>query len=375
VSRRIVHVLAPAPYGGLERVVHALAVGQQSRGDDVSVIALVDAGAPEVSLLPELRAEGVRVAPLALPARAYGAQLALLGDTVSRLRPDVLHSHGYLADVLVALSSWRGNSAIVSTVHGFTGGDWKNRLYEWMQRRAYRRFDAVVAVSGRLASDLTRGGVPAKRLHALPNAWASGPTPLVPPLARELLAVPDDAFSIGWVGRVSHEKGLDVLVDALPRLADLNWRLTVLGDGRERMALERRVQELGLASRVNWRGVVANAAEVMRAFDLLVLSSRTEGTPMTLFEAMHGGVPVVTTAVGGIPDVVSPDEALLVASEDPRALASAIRAVRDDREGAAWRVARARERLSTEFGVHRWLERYDRIYDGIHTPAQEEKAS
>lgn len=378
MSRRVVHVLAPAPYGGLERVVHSLAVGQQSRGDEVSVVALVDAGEPEVPLVAQLRADGVPVVPIALPTRAYGARLALLGDAVARLRPDVLHSHGYLADVHVALSGWRGGSALVSTVHGFTGGGWRNRFYEWLQRRAYRHFDAVVAVSARLASELGRRGVPAKRLHAVPNAWAGGRAPLSAPLARELLAVPHDAFSIGWVGRVSREKGLDVLVEALPRLVAMDWRLTILGDGRERAGLERRVEELGLASRVRWRGVVSNAAEVVRAFDLLVISSRTEGTPMTLFEAMEGGVPVVTTAVGGVPDVVSPTEAVLVAPEDSGALASAIRAVHDDPASAARRAARAGARLSAEFAAGHWLERYDRIYDGIHTPSsppREEKAS
>jgi glycosyltransferase involved in cell wall biosynthesis len=362
------HVLAPASYGGLERVVQLLAAGQRARGDDVHVMALLDQRAAEPSLIAALRSDGVNVLPVALPPRAYLAQLRLMRQACSRLRPDVLHSHGYLTDVLAAVSARSIETPLVATVHGFTSGDWKNRLYEWMQCRAYRRFDAVVAVSRRLADDLAKRGVPANRLHSVPNAWADTDPPLAVQLARRTMDVPDGVFSIGWIGRVSHEKGLDVLIEALPALGEFPWRLTVLGDGRERAPLERRVKELGLDSHVMWRGVVPEASSMVRAFDLFVISSRTEGTPMTLFEAMSGEVPLVVTSVGGIPDVVTPAEAVLVPPQDPQALTSAIRAVHDDRSSALKRASAARARLR-DFAFQPWLERYDDIYNSAQVAA------
>jgi glycosyltransferase involved in cell wall biosynthesis len=112
-------------------------------------------------------------------------------------------------------------------------------------------------------------------------------------------------------------------------------------------------------------GQVTEAARLIKAFDVLVLSSRTEGTPMVLFEAMAARVPVVATAVGGVPDVVSQNEALLVPPDRPDELASAIAAVRNDPAAARTRADAAAKRLATEYAVGPWVERYAAVYRGI----------
>src|SRR5439155_136427 len=96
----------------------------------------------------------------------------------ARLQPDVVQTHGYRPDVLDAGAARRLGIPVVTTVHGYTGGSWRNRLYERLQRRAFRRFDAVVAVSQRLADSLTHDGVPRDRVHLIRNAWA-GAEPLL----------------------------------------------------------------------------------------------------------------------------------------------------------------------------------------------------
>ena len=98
------------------------------------------------------------------------------------------------------------------------------------------------------------------------------------------------------------------------------------------------------------------------AFDVFVLSSRTEGTPIALFEAMAAGVPIVATRVGGVPDVVSPLEAALVPAEDPVALAAEIRAIYRDPATGQRRARAARARLERDFSVAPWLDRYEAIY-------------
>ena len=202
----------------------------------------------------------------------------------------------------------------VSTVHGLVGGTRRARLYEWLQCRAYRNIDAV-AVSRKLAIDLIRRGVDAARVHTIPNAVPPAREPFNREVARKRLGVSEDLFSVGWVGRVSHEKGLDVLLDAMRELGDLPIQLTIVGGGPERRHLEAFGVELH--PRANWAGVHPDAARMLAAFDVVVLSSRTEGTPMVLLEAMSASVPVVATSVGGIPDVISQQEGLLVPSENP----------------------------------------------------------
>jgi glycosyltransferase involved in cell wall biosynthesis len=107
---------------------------------------------------------------------------------------------------------------------------------------------------------------------------------------------------------------------------------------------------------------VRDAGRLFAAFDLFVLSSRTEGTPIVLFEAMGTGVPIVATRVGGVPDVVSPAEAVLVPPDDPLTLAGEIRAVYRNPAGARERARRARERLLRDFSIAPWLGRYEAIY-------------
>lgn len=104
------------------------------------------------------------------------------------------------------------------------------------------------------------------------------------------------------------------------------------------------------------------AERLFRAFDALVLSSRTEGTPIVLFEAMAAGVPIVATRVGGVPDMLSPREAELVPSGDPAALAAAIRGIHRDPGAAAAKARVARERLCREFQAEPWIERYEAVY-------------
>jgi glycosyltransferase involved in cell wall biosynthesis len=254
---------------------------------------------------------------------------------------------------------------LVTTLHGFTGGGWRNRLYERLQRRSVRRFDAVVAVSRPLAQFLVREGVPAERIHVVPNAWEASGTLMRRDVARRALGIPEDGFHIGWVGRLTREKGADVLIDALAPLSDLPIVGSFVGEGPERATLEARAVARGLGGRVKWHGMIVDAARLFAAFDLFVLSSRTEGTPITLFEAMAAGVPVVATAVGGVPDVVSSAEALLVPPGDPALLSSAIRVALLDRAGAQARAADARVRLDRAFALRPWVASYEAVYRSV----------
>jgi glycosyltransferase involved in cell wall biosynthesis len=116
---------------------------------------------------------------------------------------------------------------------------------------------------------------------------------------------------------------------------------------------------------VRFHGTVPDAARYISAFDVFVLSSRSEGTPVTLLEAIAAKVPVVVTRVGGVPDVVGPEEAMLVPPEDPGALAEAIDFVIQEPAAAARRVEAAAHRLHANFGMERWIDAHDRVYDLI----------
>lgn len=358
---RVLHVAAPGPVGGLEQVLVALASAQRSVGNEVHVATL--SGSPVVRpLLDRLDRRDVITHTVISGERDYWGQRDELARLAADLRPDVVHTHGYRADVLSAAACDRAGAAAVTTLHGFTGGDLKNRCYEWLQRRSIRNYDGVVAVSTAMADRLTRKGLPPDRVHVIPNVLPPPGPRLFRGAARRCLGVASDRWVIGWVGRLSHEKGLDILLEALARTPDRNIDLVVLGDGPERRRLEHFAELLGVNGRVRWCGMVAGADRFFSAFDLLVLSSRTEGCPIVLLEAMSACIPIIATAVGGIPETVTPATALLVPPEEPEALASAIANVRHDPGAAARRSLRAHVRSSRRSDPTRWVASYADVY-------------
>jgi glycosyltransferase involved in cell wall biosynthesis len=338
--------------------------GQLELGMDVHIAPILDAGAAGNLFVDRVRQTDAGVHPLVLPPRAYRRERFLVAALCRTLGPDVVHTHGYRPDVIDAPVARRLGVPTVTTVHGFTGGGWRNRAYEMLQRRAYRQFDAVVAVSRPLAATLAAGGVGAERIRCVPNAWAGRPPEIGRRTARRRLGVPEDGIRIGFVGRLSREKGADLFLDALGRLVDLDLAASIVGDGRMREEMEDRAERLGVGARVRWHGLVPDMGRLMPALDLLVLSSRTEGTPIVLFEAMAAATPVVATRVGGVPDVVGEQEALLVAP-DAGQLAGAIRQVLADPGAARQRALRGRAKLEWVFGVEAWLRAYQTVYRAV----------
>lgn len=366
----VLHVLAPAPVGGLEAVVSGLTLGARGSTVEARVAAVIPSGQVAHAFLAPFQNGGVEVFTVEVPRRGYLQEQREVARLCRRLRPDVVHTHGYRADVVDAGVARGLGIPVVSTVHGFTGGDRRNRFYQWLQRRALRRFDAVVAVSRTLMDDLAESGVPRERLHYVQNAWCSSEPPLDREAACRALRIAPNGFRAAWVGRLSSEKGPDVLVEALRQLEDVPMTVSFLGAGPLRRTLETRAAALHVAERIHWHGVVPNAGCLLRAFGAFVLTSRTEGTPIALLEAMAAEVPIIAAGVGGVPDVVSTKEALLVPPDDPHAVAMALREVFQDQGTAQRRACAARKRLEREFGLATWLGRYEAVYSTVRHRSQ-----
>jgi len=358
----ICHVVAPAPSGGLEAVVAALAAGMARRGHRVRILALLDPGGTSDALAPAVRA-GVELVEIRLPPRSYRNEARRVAEQLASASPAIAHTHGYHADLVGDRSARAVGAPTVSTVHGFTGGSWRNRLYEWLDRRALRRFDAVVAVSRAIADTLTAGRVAPGALHLIPNAFAETDPPLDRAAARRKLGLPPDRLVAGWVGRLSPEKGPDLFLEALARAP--GWHAAVVGSGPLQAWLRDLAGLLSVQDRVSWHGTIPGAAQLLKAFDVLVLSSRTEGTPIVLLEAMAAGVPALVTRVGGVPDVVSEREALVVPAGDPAALARALEQVRTRPDAAATRARAAARRVAEAFAIEPWLDRYETVYRSV----------
>ncbi len=176
---------------------------------------------------------------------------------------------------------------------------------------------------------------------------------------RRALGLPSDAVVLMAVGSLKHIKGVDVLLRAVApiMLRDARIRLVLVGDGPDRGPLETLAAALGIAGRVSFLGIRADVDSLLRAADALVHASRTEALPTVILEAMATELPVIATRVGGVPEMVEPEQSgLLVPPEDEKTLGSAIeRAVADATLRLAW-GRRARSIVEDRFRVETMCE-------------------
>ncbi|MDQ3945497.1 MAG: glycosyltransferase family 4 protein, partial [Actinomycetota bacterium] len=268
---------------------------------------------------------------------------------------DVVHAHlgEDLAVLPLAALAAGGARPLVVTVHcslrrtlAVTGvrSAGLHLVGGWLEAWGGRRADALIVLTARLATAVVAGGVPLERVHVIPSGVDPGPErppPLdpVPGAGRPRLL---------FVGRLVDQKGPDGLLEALARLAS-GASLVMVGDGPLRPRLQRQAVRLGIADRVHFTGFVPH--ELVEAHfchaDLLVLPSRYEELGSVLLEAMQAGLPVVATAVGGIPEVVVDGvTGRLLPPGDPAALASAVDGVLGDQAGAGRMGLAARERAA-----------------------------
>ncbi len=323
---RIAHVIAPGPIAGAERVVIGGIDALRDSGTDARLIVLGDARVPGAARDFSAAALARRIASDLIWASGRLDPRAILSlrATVSALAPDLVHVHGYRA--LFYTLAAGGHTPLLATHHGVTSHDTRVRVYERLTYALYRlpRVRRVVAVSPAGHDELRAHGVPGARIARVPNFLAlSAPIPAPRP-------PPDGPISLLFLGRLSPEKGLDVLLRALALPSARPFHLDVVGDGPERAALERATRAAGLAAHVAFHGFQPDVAPYLAGADALVMPSRREGLPMALIEAVAAARPIVATAVGGIPELVTPGEnGELAAPDDAPALAAAIARLAD----------------------------------------------
>jgi glycosyltransferase involved in cell wall biosynthesis len=231
-----------------------------------------------------------------------------------------------------------------------------------LQRYAFGKSDAVVAVSRSLRDELGRRRFSPARVELIQNVLPPADDRLSRLEARSLLNLPDTGPIAGWVGRLSQEKAPDLFVEALQQ-TDGSLVGCVVGDGPMRPLLEDRICDGDC--RVRLCESVPDARRLMPAFNLLVLSSRTEATPLVLLEAIDAEIPVVATRVGGIPDLLDADSGLLVESGDAVGLRMAIIKVIQDPDSAASRARNARKKLEALYDFEAWVKRHAELYHEV----------
>lgn len=284
----------------------------------------------------------------------------------------IVHTHGYKPNILMALLP-RNLCKHVVTVHGWAkeSGSCVMKFYEFLDALALRRADRVIAVSHGVKSDLIARGLPPGPIRLVPNGIKLWPRHIDDHNdcerieGRRALGLHGDEFLIGAVGRLSRVKGHADLIEAFSR-ARANFDRAVLmiaGEGPLREELERTVKRLNLADVVQLLGFVGDIHRFLKAIDLFVMPSYSEGMPVALLEALAASRPVLATCVGGIPEVIGLANAgVLVCPGDITALADGITTLGHDTQKRIDLAEAGRKIVEKAFSVHAMARSYATIY-------------
>jgi glycosyltransferase involved in cell wall biosynthesis len=329
-------------------------------------------GVPVVAL-PDLHRE---ISPLRDLRAAFR-----LAAIIRRLRPEILHTHTAKAGAVGRAAALLSGSArppiIVHTFHGHVLRGYfdpvRTGAFRRLERSLARTTTALIAVSPEVRDDLVALGVAPREKFAVVRlgieldrrvgGGADGRADM-----RELLGIPPDGFTVGWIGRMTGVKRTEDVLLAVKRLRErgVDARLCMVGDGPDRDDVEERAHELGIARNCLFLGYQDDVAPFYAAFDALVLASGNEGTPVSAIEALASGRPVVATRVGGVPDVVRDGEdGFLVEAGDVEAMADRLVLLAADPRLSARLGETGRARVLPRYSVGRLIDDVDLLYRSL----------
>ncbi|HTN83937.1 MAG TPA: glycosyltransferase [Sorangium sp.] len=358
----IVHVLSSFQTGGAEQVVVDLAASQRAAGHDVLAVAIAED--PDGPRAEQLRRRGVEVHLVPKGPGFDRTLTARLAALFAARGVGLVHSHNHLSLIYAAPAGWLHRVPVIHTKHGVSQ-DMQGR--RWLRSAASAFVDAHVAVSQPTAAVvLGRREVDPPKLHVVANGIdlsRFAPDPAARARVRAELAIPQDAWVVGSVGRLSPVKNHALLVRAAAMSLPRSGRLLLVGDGPERGRLVALARELGLSERVVFAGERHDIPALLAALDVFALPSLSEGLPLALLEAMAAALPAVATDVGGVATaLVDGETGFLVPSGKVAALAARLSDLRADPGRAAQMGRRGRAIALRRYSAARMAERYMDLY-------------
>jgi glycosyltransferase involved in cell wall biosynthesis len=367
----VAHLMGSNFFGGPERQV----VGHCERALESGVRTVVGSFAERrsrVGLIDEAERRGISTFLVRSHRLRVGGALELARH-LHGLGPDVLVTHGIKADVLGHWAAGWLRLPRIACLRGFTAENWRVRTYEMIYRRSLVKAQRIVAVSratARLAEDL---GASSRRVRVVHNAYYPRPVSNGPRNLKAAWALAPGTTLIVAAGRLSPEKGHEVLIEAVSALASRRKIVcAVLGEGPLGARLRSLTDSRGLSQCLRFLGYQEDVPGYFAEADLVVNPSHSEGLPNVVLEAFAAGTPVVATRVGGTEELVEDGvTGWLVQPGDPSALASAMEEAIARPDERSCRARRARSRLRGEFSAERQTESWHAVYrEVLNLPAE-----
>lgn len=358
----VLHLISSEGYYGAESMMITLAAALGREGHNPVVGVFADSRRPHIEAAEEAHRRGLVVEKVPCRGRWDWAAVGHARRILKRHGVDVLHTHGYKADLYGYAAAWQRRTALVSTCHNWPDRRPLMRAYAALDRILLRRFNGVAAASEPVAEVLRDWGVAAS---ALPNGVEMARFRDANPALRLEMA-PGCRRLAGFVGRLVPGKGGAVLLEAARTVitARPDTAFVFVGDGPCRREWESLAGQLGIARNVIFAGVRNDMANVYASLDMLVLPSFEEALPMTVLEAMAAARPVVATPVGSVPRaVLAGVTGLLVAPGDAAGLARTVLQLLDNPELAVRLGRQARDHVERNFSSETMAAAYLQLYE------------
>lgn len=364
---KIFQLISSAGHYGAENMILNLAPPLQRLGCESLVGVFYNTHRPNTELAEQARRHGLPVVMIPCRGRADRAALRAIEDSMREHHIELIHTHGYKADLYGYTAAKNLGIPILATCHNWPDKNLPLWVYSVLDRWMLRRFPQIVAVSEGVRSALRRFGVPQSRIAIIGNGIDFKTFCAAPPsLAVEIRK--GDRLTVGLVGRLVPAKGPDYFLraarDVLQRFP--NTLFVFVGEGPERRRLEALARELEIEHSVLFAGQRNDMPGVYNSLDVLALPSITEGMPMTILEGLAAKRAVVATRVGAVPDLIEHERTgLLVEPRDVRGLCEALERLLSDavlrqRLGEAGQ-ALVRQRYSAEAMAQNYLGLYQRL--------------
>jgi glycosyltransferase involved in cell wall biosynthesis len=361
---RLTLVIGSLSCGGAERVMSVLANSWASMDKEVTLITMSSTDLDWYILNPAIRRIGLNLrqsSPTILNALLNNIRrIHTLRREIKSSSPDMVLSFGDSCNVLTVLACIAsGIPVVISERADWAAAKISKPVWAWLRNAVYRLADLVV-VPSRTVAESVRGFVSDKRLWIIPNPIAIA--------LPERKARDSQEKIIVSVGRLSPEKGFDLLVRAFAACASLNpgWSLIIYGEGEQRATLERLIEDLQLKDRVSLPGQVREPVNYIWTADLFVLSSYTECFPNALCEAMAVGLPVIATdCPSGPREIIRHGvDGILVAPNDVYALSAAMHGLLNDPDIRDRLGSHARE-VTERFGLEKVIGMWNALFKSV----------
>lgn len=376
--KKIGLVLTPVEFGGAEKVSLNLLKKINRKMFNVVPIVLVRPWEQRNLFQKELENEMYEYVtiPVALYERGVRKDwfrvlrcFKLLWSIMRSQSFDAMHTNGYFADIIGIPAARMMGVPIISTCHGFITNDVKLKVYSFLDRMVLLFANKIIAVSDDIKDNLIKAGIRKSKIKVILNSVETNDDRIVLKCnrvqMRSSLDIQDKDLLLGYVGRLSEEKGIKFLIEAVSSLdqAKVPIKLLLIGDGPERSELERFVQEQKIEDRVFFMGFKDQIEKWLPVLDIFVLPSLSEGTPMALLEAMAQGLPVIASAVGGIPTIIcSGHNGILTEPAKPQQLVEAISMINQDRQLRASLGTSAKKTVDERFNAAVWVKEIESLY-------------